>query len=79
MQRPLFFVDGPDSSVYPVLKAEVEAELVYLIDMQDAQGAWYPNWNWGQYDEVWEELKPEIAAMVTANNLLSLRKFCAIQ
>jgi hypothetical protein len=73
--RPLNFVDSPTPPVYQVLKTEVQQELDYLIDSLNSDGAWLPNWEWHQYNDEWEKVKPQIAGMVTVRNLITLKEF----
>lgn len=77
--RPLNYVDSLHSPVYQILKKYVDIELDYLIDTVDKDGGWYPNWEWGQFEEEWSRVKPEIAGMITVNNLISLKIFKWIQ
>lgn len=77
--RPLNFVDSPISPVYDVLKQDVENELDYLIDTLEQGCCWNPNWEWRQYEEEWQKVKPLISGMVTVKNLLTLKTFGRIE
>jgi hypothetical protein len=77
--RPLNFVDSPSSDLYSALSLEVDNELDYLINKQETDGSWIPNWEWYQYPEEWNIAKVELAGKITVDNLLKLRSFSRIQ
>ena len=74
--QPLVFVNSPESFLYADLGQVVEANLDYLIDIQDPSGCWMPNWDWGaSYPEVWDVARQEWQGVITLNNLRKLQTF----
>ncbi len=58
--RPLQMAASPDSPYFESLRDAVDANLDYLIDSQQPDGAWAPWWSWGpDGGEVWERSKRE--------------------
>lgn len=73
---PLFYVSSPDSFLYAGLQPLVKANLDYLIDTQDPEGGWAPNWEWGpDYSEVWDVACQEWQGVKTLENLRLLKAF----
>lgn len=72
---PLTFVDSPDSSVFSMFESTIPMQLDMLIDSQAEDGAWWPSWEWGTYPEIWENVKVELAGLITTSNLILLDKF----
>jgi hypothetical protein len=45
------------------------------IERQSEDGAWWPGWSWGQYEDVWPEVRVEWAGIITVGKLLALRSY----
>ena len=70
--RPLYLVSSPDSPLASDLADEVAMNLDFEIEQQGADGAWSPNFSWGdQHPEVWETAKREWQAPHDAKELES--------
>ncbi len=53
----------------------VEQMLETEIGNQAEDGAWWPGWHWGQYEDVWEVAKKEWAGRITLDCLHTLKNF----
>jgi len=42
---------------------------------QQDDGGWWPNWHWGQFEDVWPVAEKEWAGKITAETLWTLRRF----
>ena len=57
----------------------INKNLEFIISETVDGDHWEPNWNWSDsYPEDWEIAKNEWRGNLTVNNLLTLRKFGAI-
>ena len=78
--KPLYLVSSPDSPLAAGLADEVAMNLDFEIDQQGEDGAWSPNFSWGdQHPEAWEVAKREWQARMTLKNLRVLRDFGRIE
>ena len=78
--KPLYLVSSPDSPLAAGLADEVAMNLDFEIDQQGKDGAWSPNFSWGdQHPEAWEIAKREWQARMTLKNLRVLRDFGRIE
>ncbi|MCY4436646.1 MAG: hypothetical protein OXE05_04855 [Chloroflexi bacterium] len=78
--KPLYVVSSPDAPLADALADEVAMNLDFEIDQQGADGAWSPNFSWGeQHPEAWEIAKREWQARMTLKNLRVLRDFGRIE
>ena len=74
--KPLNLVSSPDSPLAAGLADEVAMNLDFEIEQQGEDGAWSPNFSWGdQHPEAWEIAKREWQARITLKNLRVLRDF----
>ena len=74
--KPLYVVSSPDAPLAEQFAEEVAMNLDFEIEQQGADGAWSPNFSWGeQHPEVWEIAKREWQARITLKNLRVLRDF----
>ncbi len=78
--QPLKLAPTPESLAAPLLGALIPANLDYLIAKQTADGAWEPNWTWGDfYPEAWEQARLDWRGQLTVNNLLVLHAWGRIE
>lgn len=78
--KPLYVVSSPDAPLAERFAAEVAMNLDFEIEQQGADGAWSPNFSWGdQHPEAWEIAKREWQARITLKNLRVLRDFDRIE
>ena len=78
--KPLYLVSSPDSPLAAGLADEVAMNLDFEIDQQGEDGAWSPNFSWGdQHPEAWEVANREWQARMTLKNLRVLRDFGRIE
>ena len=78
--KPLYLVSSPDSPLAAGLADEVAMNLDFEIEQQGEDGAWSPNFSWGdQHPEAWEIAKREWQARMTLKNLRILRDFGRIE
>lgn len=74
---PLQVIHSPQSELAPAIDgAALDANLDYLIDTQDADGTWAPNWSWDFVDAAaWAAAEREWRGVLTLRNLETLRAF----
>ena len=73
-------VSSPDAPLAEQFAEEVAMNLDFEIEQQGADGAWSPNFSWGdQHPEAWEIAKREWQARITLKNLRVLRDFDRIE
>jgi len=74
---PLTIASRPQSLLAGLLWEDLQTNLDWLIGRQADDGAWDPNWNWGQfYPDIWEsQAKPEWRGHLTLKNLYILRAY----
>jgi hypothetical protein len=74
--QPLKIAPTPHTPVADVLAGDLERNLDYLIETQKPNGAWEPNWTWGDfYPGAWEVAKAEWMGHLTLENLTTLRAY----
>ncbi|MGM7700393.1 hypothetical protein ACSVDE_01640 [Pseudalkalibacillus sp. Hm43] len=73
--QPVQLAEHPQSSFYGQLKENVEENLDYIIDQQQADGSWHPNWEWGQYEHDWPKAKEQWKGILTLQNLKLLKVY----
>lgn len=76
--KPLNFVDGPESPYYSLLTDLVHQNLNFLIETIDANEAWFPTWEWGQFEKEWERARIEWTGKIAVESLVILKKFSKI-
>lgn len=72
---PLNFVKSPDSPFYKTMVSLIDQYLAVLVSAVDDQDAWFPTWQWGQYEHDWEKAKIEWAGKMAVENLVILKRF----
>lgn len=74
--RPLAVAQTPDDFLADHFAEAIEQELTYLVNTQQADGAWHPAWSWGEaYSDVWPKAAAAWKGVITLNNLLMLRAY----
>lgn len=72
--NPLKLAPSPGAPLGPVLREEAQVNLDWLLEHQDADGGWTPNWTWrGRYPDAWPEARAEWRGVLTRENLAKLR------
>lgn len=78
--KPLYVVSSSQAPLAERFAAEVAMNLDFEIEQQGEDGAWSPNFSWGdQHPEAWEIAKREWQARITLKNLRVLRDFGRIE
>jgi hypothetical protein len=74
---PLALAPRPDAALAGVLVEPLHAQLDHLIDTQAEDGAWWPNWSWGEGadPDAWASSRTAWAGMLTLDALRQLRAF----
>jgi hypothetical protein len=70
---------SPKSLFYQLFPDEVNSLIKKEIENQAEDGGWWPTWEWGQYEEVWEIAKVEWAGKITVECLISLDNYNLIE
>ncbi|MEO0514706.1 MAG: hypothetical protein AAF086_05355 [Planctomycetota bacterium] len=74
--RPLQVACAPDSPYRPGFATAVADQLDYLVETQQANGAWPLHWSWGDNGgEAWERAKRDWQGVVIVNHLQVLHSF----
>lgn len=73
--QPLDFVKLPESFLTERYQAAINANLDFWIDSLHADGVWFPNWSWGQYEAAWQSARKTIAGHLTSQRLATLTRF----
>ncbi|MGP4081258.1 hypothetical protein ACTWQL_15225 [Pseudalkalibacillus sp. R45] len=77
--QPVQLAARPDSPFYKDMKEEVEDNLDYIIEQQQSDGTWHPNWEWGQYEQDWSKAKDEWTGILTYEKLKLLRDYGRVE
>ncbi len=78
--KPLWLVSSPESPLATKFKEEVEMNLDFEIEQQGEDGAWSPNFSWGdQHPETWQIAKKEWQSRFTVDTLKTLKDFGRIE
>lgn len=73
---PLAVISTPDSPFAESFKDVIPQNLDFLLESQNEDGTWGPNWSWGdQWPEAWEQAKRDWTGVITLDNLRKLRIF----
>lgn len=67
------WIDTPEHPYYPMYKDAVQNNINFLIESQEADGSWLPNWSWGE-PEVWSDVLKRLKGVLTFNFLWALKK-----
>ncbi|MCA9881850.1 MAG: hypothetical protein KC708_02725 [Anaerolineae bacterium] len=74
--NPLAVAPGPDSPFAERFREEIDQNLDYIIETQGEDGAWLPNWSWGeQWPDAWAQAQREWGGIITLGNLRTLQSF----
>jgi hypothetical protein len=74
--QPLSFIKSPESPYYLEMEEAVAANLDYVIEKQQADGGWEPNWSWEEKNAAaWAIAKKEWRGELTLENLEKLDAF----
>ena len=75
--KPLTVIRSPQSELAAAVDpAVLDANLDYLIDAQEADGTWRPNWSWDFVDaDAWAAAEREWRGVLTLRNLATLQAF----
>jgi hypothetical protein len=73
--KPLMYVESPNSPLYPSFAELIEANLDWEIDAQGSDGAWAPSWTWYRDEEHWPEAREDWKSLLTAERLVTFKRF----
>ncbi len=74
--RPVQVAESPSSPFYPALREIIPANLDWEIEQQHPEGAWLPNWDWGDLSpEVWARARLEWAGWITTGKLIVFKHY----
>ena len=75
-ELPAFaFAFSPETTVARKDRETVERALANDVEKQAVDGGWWPEWQWGQYEDVWPTAEREWAGKLTLECLLALERF----
>lgn len=77
--QPVVLVESDESPFVDELNQELLVNLDYIVDQQNEDGSWEPTWEWGQYEEEWEQAKLEWKGSLTVQQIITLSKFDRIE
>jgi hypothetical protein len=66
---------SPDALAAQVLGEDVARMMPRELEHQSDDGAWWPGWSWGQYEDVWPDVRVEWAGIITVGMLVTLRSY----
>lgn len=72
------WIDSPSHPYYPMYQDAVKNNFDFLIESQEVDGSWSPNWSWGE-PEVWSSVLNRLKGVLTFNFLWALKKFGRIE
>lgn len=72
---PLAIINAPDSPFIEQFKNELPQNFEFMLGWRSDDGAWHPNWQWGDDVTLWAQVDREWAGVLTLNNLKKLRAF----
>jgi hypothetical protein len=75
--KPLALAPHPQAALAGVLADAIEQQLDHLLATQGAEGAWWPQWSWGEggNEAVWAQSARTWAGMLTLEALRQLRAY----
>lgn len=76
--KACIWINSPNHPYYAMYKNEVDDNHTKLIEAQNEDGSWSPNWQWGT-DEIWKDVERRHKGLMTCNFLWSLFKFGRIE
>ena len=68
------WIDIPAHPYYEMYKEAVQSNFDFLVESQEQDGSWSPNWSWGE-PEVWSSVLNRLKGVLTFNFLWTLKKF----
>jgi hypothetical protein len=71
------WIDTPEHPYYTMYKDAVYNNFDFLIESQEADGSWSPNWSWGE-PEIWGRIINRLKGVLTYKFLWTLKKFNCI-
>ena len=78
--KPLYLASSPESPLAVELADELAMNLDFEIEQQGEDGAWSPNFSWGdQFPDAWQIARGEWQARITLKTLRVLRDFGRIK
>jgi hypothetical protein len=78
--QPLAVAPAPQSPFADALREAIDHNLDFLMDQQQADGSWQPNWSWGdQWPEAWAVAARDWSGVLTVDNLRILHAYGRIQ
>ncbi len=73
---PLSVITHPGSIFAEFFADVLHANFQFLIDTQNVDGSWSPNWSWaGEFPATWKVTETEIKAELTLKNLATFQAF----
>lgn len=72
------WIDSPNHPYYNLYKRSVHNNIKFLINSQNKDGSWSPDWRWGE-DKVWQNVEIRLKGLLTYNFLWTLKKFDMIE
>jgi len=72
------WIDSPNHPYYPLYKDSVSMNFDFLINSQEQDGSWSPNWGWGEPD-AWERVIKRLKGVLTVKFLWAMKKFDLIE
>lgn len=73
--EPLKFLEYYPEDFFGIKEAWIENNLDYLVDKMKKPETIKPQWQWGMYEEAWEEAKKEWTGSLMLDYLVHLKKF----
>ncbi|MBS0662695.1 MAG: hypothetical protein JSR48_05480 [Verrucomicrobia bacterium] len=74
--RPLLIAPDAASPWKAIMPEAIEANLDYMIETQESDGAWSPFWNWGDaFPDAWPSARRRWQAVLTLAALHTLRSY----
>lgn len=71
---PLAIINTPGSPFIDLFSAELPQNFAFMLSWRGTDGAWHPNWQWGD-SKTWNVVEREWSGILTLNNLRKLRSF----
>lgn len=75
---PCNIITSPTHPFYEKYKILVEQHLDFIIETQQLDGSWAPDWRWGE-TEYWEIVKKKLQGVLTLRNISVLKNFGSIE
>ncbi len=72
---PLSAFESPNDPLYDIFRNQIEENLDYLVDSQNADGSWDVTWHWDRDEHIFDKQLPYITAHITLENIIKLKAF----